>query len=108
MEYSELVEVRDYVMVGWLKDFLVSNNGMLIFKVWVCASNVEEVKKKVLEEVHATPYPLHPGTTKMYHDLKPYFWWYGMKREVVDYGLSVKPASKLKLNTRGQQGYCNL
>nr|GFC40632.1 putative reverse transcriptase domain-containing protein [Tanacetum cinerariifolium] len=25
---------------------------------------------------------IHPGSTKMYHDLKQYFWWSGMKRDV--------------------------
>ena len=28
---------------------------------------------------------MHPGTTKMYRDLKKYFWWLGMKREMVEY-----------------------
>ncbi|WVZ62703.1 hypothetical protein U9M48_012416 [Paspalum notatum var. saurae] len=30
-------------------------------------------------------YSIHPGSEKMYQDLKQKFWWYGMKREVAEY-----------------------
>nr|GFB95587.1 hypothetical protein [Tanacetum cinerariifolium] len=32
-------------------------------------------------EAHSSPFFVHPGYTKMYHDLKQYFWWSGMKRD---------------------------
>ncbi|WVZ97431.1 hypothetical protein U9M48_042971 [Paspalum notatum var. saurae] len=38
------------------------------------------IKKLILGEAHDTAYSIHPGSTKMYHDLKERFWWYGMKR----------------------------
>ena len=28
---------------------------------------------------------MHPGSTKMYHDLRRHYWWEGMKREVADF-----------------------
>ncbi len=28
---------------------------------------------------------MHLGSTKMYHDLKPHFWWPGMKKDIIDY-----------------------
>ncbi|WVZ81798.1 hypothetical protein U9M48_029139 [Paspalum notatum var. saurae] len=36
-------------------------------------------------EAHETAYSIHPGSEKMYQDLKQKFWWYGMKREVAEY-----------------------
>nr|GFB03608.1 hypothetical protein [Tanacetum cinerariifolium] len=33
-------------------------------------------------EAHSSPFFVHPGSTKMYHGLKQYFWWSGMKRDV--------------------------
>ena len=47
--------------------------------------NDEEIKKQILYEAHNIPYAMHPGTTKMYRDLKKYFWWPRMKRDVVEY-----------------------
>nr|GFD45192.1 putative reverse transcriptase domain-containing protein [Tanacetum cinerariifolium] len=33
-------------------------------------------------EAHSSPFSIHPGSSKMYHDLKHHFWWSGMKRDV--------------------------
>nr|GEW05291.1 transposon Ty3-I Gag-Pol polyprotein [Tanacetum cinerariifolium] len=35
--------------------------------------------------VLCSPFSVHPGSTKMYHDLKQYFWWSGMKRDVATF-----------------------
>jgi hypothetical protein len=47
--------------------------------------NVKELKDKILREEHESAYSIHPQGNKMYHDLKATYWWYGMKRDVVDY-----------------------
>jgi hypothetical protein len=39
----------------------------------------------ILKEAHETTYSIHPGSEKMYQDLKKRFWWYGMKREITEY-----------------------
>jgi len=38
-----------------------------------------------LEEAHNTRYSVHPGGTKMYRDLRQYFWWNNMKKDVAEY-----------------------
>ena len=45
--------------------------------------NVDELRKEIMEEVHFSAYSIHPGSTKMYHDLKDTYWWNGMKRETL-------------------------
>jgi hypothetical protein len=47
--------------------------------------NVKELKNKILQEAHNSAYFIHLGGNKMYQDLKATYWWYGMKREVVEY-----------------------
>src|SRR2546430_13487838 len=42
-------------------------------------------KEQILKKAHETAYSIHPGSTKMYYDLKERFLWYGMKREVAEY-----------------------
>ena len=37
------------------------------------------------DEVYATPYTLHKGSTKMYQDLKKHFWWPNMKKDIAQY-----------------------
>ena len=45
--------------------------------------DVDNLHKGILTEAHSTPYSVHPGTTKMYKDLKMHYWWPGMKTDVV-------------------------
>jgi hypothetical protein len=45
----------------------------------------EALKKKILDEAHTTRYSIHPGSTKMYHDLRQQFWWTRMKCETARY-----------------------
>ena len=40
------------------------------------------IKKEILDEAHYSLYAIHPGSTKMYHDLRENFWWNNMKREI--------------------------
>jgi hypothetical protein len=47
--------------------------------------NVKELKDKILYEAHESTYSINHGGNKMYHDLKATYWWYGMKRDVVEY-----------------------
>jgi hypothetical protein len=58
---------------------------VLWYKGMICVPSVKELKGKILREVHESAYSIHPGGNKMYHDLKATYWWYGMKRDVVEY-----------------------
>jgi hypothetical protein len=38
-----------------------------------------------MDEAHCSRYSIHPGTNKMYQELKKSFWWTRMEREIVKY-----------------------
>jgi hypothetical protein len=38
-----------------------------------------------MAEAHSSKLSIHPGSSKMYQDLKPYFWWTKMKKEITAY-----------------------
>jgi hypothetical protein len=44
-----------------------------------------ELRKKILDEAHLSKFSMHPGSNKMYHDLRSLYWWTRMKREIVRY-----------------------
>ncbi|WVZ80836.1 hypothetical protein U9M48_028283 [Paspalum notatum var. saurae] len=44
-----------------------------------------ELRKKILDEAHTSLFTMHPGSNKMYQDLKQKFWWTRMKREIAKY-----------------------
>jgi hypothetical protein len=57
----------------------------LWFKERLVVPKKEALKKKILDEAHTSRYSIHPGSTKMYHDLRQQFWWTRMKRDAARY-----------------------
>ena len=62
-------------------DFRVVD-GVLYFRDRLCVPNLEDLKNEIMTEAHNTRYSMHPGSTKMYQNLKNRFWWNNMKREI--------------------------
>jgi hypothetical protein len=44
-----------------------------------------EIRKIVFDEAHMSKISIHPGSTKMYQDLKQNFWWSNMKFDIAKY-----------------------
>ncbi|TYK19165.1 ty3-gypsy retrotransposon protein [Cucumis melo var. makuwa] len=80
-----LVEKRRLVETGQGEDFFISSDDGLTFEGRLCVSEDSAVKTKLLPEAHSSPFTMHPGSTKMYQDLRSVYWWRNMKREVADF-----------------------
>ena len=52
-------------------------------RIWI--PNVPELKNEISHDAHSSRYSIHPGSTKMYQDLKQSFWWPNMKREITEW-----------------------
>jgi hypothetical protein len=50
--------------------FYEDAEGSLWFKERLVVPREEALKKKILDEAHTSRYCIHPGSTKMYHDLR--------------------------------------
>jgi hypothetical protein len=44
-----------------------------------------ELCRRIMDETHCSRYSIHPGTNKIYQDLRKNFWWTRMKREIGRY-----------------------
>jgi hypothetical protein len=55
-----------------------------------------DLKKRILDEAHLPKFSMHPGSTKMYHDLKPLYWWTRMKREIAQYVSECDTCERIK------------
>jgi hypothetical protein len=51
----------------------------------IYVSNLKPIRELILQEAYDSVYSIHPSSTKMYKDLKTRYWWYGMKRDIVQY-----------------------
>ena len=66
-------------------EFTVNEDGVLYYKDRVCVPDDNDLRKAILEEAHSGSFAIHPGSTKMYQDLKMSFWWSEMKREISEF-----------------------
>jgi hypothetical protein len=48
--------------------------GVIWFKGRIFVPDVKSIKQLILREAHDSAYSLNPGSTKMYHNLKQYYW----------------------------------
>ena len=72
-------------MIGEAPGFHMDDNGTLWFGKRLCVPKDKAIREAILHEAHESAYFIHPGSTKMYLDLKEKYWWYGLKRDVVEY-----------------------
>ena len=66
-------------------EFTVSDDGLLRFQGRICVPSDDTLRQRILKESHYSRFTLHPGSTKMYHDLRKVYWWIGMKKDVADF-----------------------
>jgi hypothetical protein len=56
----------------------------------------QDLKKEILDEAHLSKFTIHPGSTKMYGDLRENFWWSHMKGEIAEYVSGCDTCQRIK------------
>jgi hypothetical protein len=79
---AKIQEIKDMITEGRGPEFTEDEQGIIWFKDRICVPDIESLRETVLKEPHDLDYSIHPGSTKMYQDLKRKYWWYGLKRVV--------------------------
>jgi hypothetical protein len=57
------------------KCFRQHKNGVLWFESRIVVPKNHEHRKQILDNAHLSKFSIHPGSSKMYQDLKQNFWW---------------------------------
>ena len=74
-----LMEMKDSVLLKMNESFALGDDGILRYQNRLCVPDVDDLWTRIVTEAHGSRYSIHPGSTKMYHDLKQIYWWDGMK-----------------------------
>jgi hypothetical protein len=76
---------KDTMMVPKFEGYSFDNDGLLRYndRIYVLPNN--KLRILILSEVYRAVYMAHLGVTKMKEDLKPLFFWKGMKVDIVSY-----------------------
>jgi hypothetical protein len=85
LEDEKLKEIAEKVVLGKAPGFRLDEDGTLWFGKRICVPKVKAICDTILREAHEFAYSIHPGSTKMYLDLKEKYWWYELKRDVAEY-----------------------
>jgi hypothetical protein len=80
---AKIQEIKDLMDEGRGPDFTEDEQGTIWFKNWISVPEFDSLRETILKEAHDSDNSIHPGSTKMYQDLKQKYWWYGLKRDVV-------------------------
>jgi hypothetical protein len=70
---------------GKYKCFQVDPEGVLWFNERIVVPKDHKLHKQIMDEAYLSKFSIHPGSTKMYQDLKQNFWWTRMRREIAKY-----------------------
>ena len=54
------------------------------------------LQEEILDEGHDSKYCIHPGSTKMYADLKKLFWWKNIKANIVGHVVRCNICNRIK------------
>ncbi|KAJ9566939.1 hypothetical protein OSB04_002905 [Centaurea solstitialis] len=72
-------------MVGYVDSLSEDNRSLKVLKTRIWVPRIGGLREVILEEAHKSRLSIHPGGTKMYHDLRTEYWWLGMKVDIGRY-----------------------
>ncbi|GJW56907.1 putative reverse transcriptase domain-containing protein, partial [Tanacetum coccineum] len=91
-------------LCGMIKKLEPRADGMLCLngRSWIpCFGDLREL---IMHESHKSKYSVHPGSDKMYQDLKKLYWWLNMKAEIATYVSKCLTCAKVKAEYQKPSG----
>jgi hypothetical protein len=96
LDDAKIKEIKDLITEGRVSEFTEDEQGTVWFKDRMCVPDIESLRETILKEAHDSDYSIHPGSTKMYQDLKRKYWWYGWKRDVATHVAMCEVCQRVK------------
>ena len=80
-----LLELKANVHKQKVMAFEQGGDGVLRYQGRLCVPRVDELQERIMEEAHSSRYSIHPGSTKVYRDLREVYWWSSMKKGIAEF-----------------------
>ncbi|GJY85886.1 hypothetical protein Tco_0499912 [Tanacetum coccineum] len=84
--------------------FEVRSDGTKCLKGRVWLPLFRGLRDLIMLESHKSKYSIHPGSDKMYHDLKKLYWWPNMKADIATYVSKCLTCAKVKVEHQKPSG----
>ncbi|GJS96637.1 reverse transcriptase domain-containing protein [Tanacetum coccineum] len=88
--------VKNENLRGMDKSFEIRPDGTRCIKNQSWLPLFGGLRDLIMHESHKSKYSIHPGSDKMYHDLKKLYWWPNMKAIIVEYVSKCLTCSRVK------------
>jgi hypothetical protein len=76
--------------------FRQDEKNIIWFGQRLVVSDSWDLKKEIFDEGHLSKFSIHPGSSKMYQDLKANFWWSNMKVDIDKYVSECDTCQRIK------------
>ncbi|WVZ49811.1 hypothetical protein U9M48_001137 [Paspalum notatum var. saurae] len=99
-----IAEIKVGMEKGLMPEFRKDEQGTIWLKNRLCVPLSESIRETIMTEAHCTRYSIHPGSTKMYQDLKRLFWWRRMKRDIAEFVAKCDTCNRIKAERQRPAG----
>ena len=80
-----IFHIKERMKAEPTKHFRLDDKGVVWFDDCLVVPKNRELKNRIMDEAHLSKLSIHQGSSKMYQDLRPRFWWTKMKKEIAAY-----------------------
>ncbi|GKB02840.1 putative reverse transcriptase domain-containing protein [Tanacetum coccineum] len=84
--------------------FEIHSDGIRYFENRVWLPLFGRLRDLIMHESHKSKYSIHPGSDKMYQDLKKLYWWPNMKADIATYVSKCLTCAKVKVEHQRPSG----
>ncbi|GJZ67522.1 reverse transcriptase domain-containing protein [Tanacetum coccineum] len=96
--------IKEENLHGMDKEFKTLPDGTICIGNRSWLPHFGELRDLIMHESHKSKYSIHPGSDKMYHDLKKLYWWPNMKSDVATYVSKCLTCAKVKSECQKPSG----
>ncbi|GJV14179.1 putative reverse transcriptase domain-containing protein [Tanacetum coccineum] len=96
--------VKNENLRGMDKSFEIRPDGTRCIKNRSWLPLFGGLRDLIMHESHKSKYSIHPGSDKMYHDLKKLYWWPNMKAIIAEYVSKCLTCSRVKAECQKSSG----
>ena len=100
-----LMELKESVLDKFNESLSSGWDAVLRYQGRLYVPDVDGLRDRILEEARRSLYLIHPGSTKMYHDLREIYWWEGLKRDIEEFVAKCPNCQQVKAEYQKQVAY---
>jgi hypothetical protein len=101
---SRLTDIKARMEEDKSQAFRVDEDGVLWYRNRLCVPRHGHFRQTILDDAHNSAYSIHPGSTKMYLDIKEKYWWNGMKGDIARFVARCDVCQRIKAEHQKPNG----